>query len=85
MEKLTEEQLKRYTAIQDAKAKPYMVVDEAHRKNLQAWVSYDLWIAVRNRVATEGTSMNKFVEKAIATYMLLNDEDIGRIVARNEK
>lgn len=84
MKKLSDEQLKRYVSAQDAKlVKAHVVVDEMHRKNLQAWIPYDLWIKVRDRVASENTSMNKYIEQALATYLLLEDEDIDRIVARH--
>jgi hypothetical protein len=84
MKKLSDEQLKRYVSAQDAKlVKAHIVVDEMHRKNLQAWIPYDLWIKVRDRVASENTSMNKYIEQALATYLLLEDEDIERIVARH--
>ena len=86
MRKLSTEQLKRYADAQDAKLKKsHMEVDEMHRKNLQAWIPYDLWTSIRTRVADEGTSMNKYVEQALATYLLLEDEDIERILARHAK
>ena len=86
MKKLSTEQLKRYTKAQDAKlSKSHTVVDELHRKNLQAWIPYDLWTSIRTRVASEGISMNKYVEQALATYLLLEDSDIERIITRHDK
>ena len=84
MKKLSTDQLKRYVSAQDAKlVKAHVVVDEKHRKNLQAWIPYDLWAKVKERVANENTSMNEYVEQALATYILLEDEDINRIIARH--
>ena len=84
MKKLSTDQLKRYVSAQDAKlVKAHVVVDEMHRKNLQAWIPYDLWIKVKDRVASENTTMNKYIEQALATYLLLEDEDIDRIVMRH--
>lgn len=86
MKKLSDEQLKRYVASQEERlAKGHVVVDEKHRKNLQAWISYDLWMSIKARIASEGISMNKYIEEAIATYLLLEDEDIERILARHQK
>jgi hypothetical protein len=62
-----------------------VTVDELRRKNLQAWIPYDLWASVKVRVENEGTSMNKYVEQALATYLLLEDEDIDKIVGRHAK
>lgn len=85
MKKLTQEQLKRYAEAQDEKlAKGHIVVDELRRKNLQAWIPYDLWASIKTRVASEGVSMNKYVEQALATYLLLEDEDMKRIIARHQ-
>jgi len=84
IKKLTDEQMRRYVKAQDAKLdKMHVTVDELHRKNLQAWIPYDLWNSVRERVAAEGTSMNKYIEQALATYLLLEDGDIERILARH--
>jgi len=86
VKKLSQEQLKRYVEAQGAKlAKTHVEVDEVHRKNLQAWIPYNLWLAVKNRVSFEDTNTNKYVEHALATYLLLEDEDIERIVARHAK
>jgi hypothetical protein len=63
----------------------HVTVDEKHRKNLQAWIPYDLWLSVKARVESEGTSMNKYVAQALATYLLLEDEDIERVLARHQK
>ena len=84
IQKLSDDQLKRYVAAKVAKlAKTHIIVDEKHRKNLQAWIPYDLWQAVKSRIEQESTSMNKYVEQALATYMLLEDEDINRILTRH--
>lgn len=86
MKKLSDEQLKRFVASQDAKlTKAHVVVDEKHRKNLQAWIPYDLWVAVKTRIGDENTNMNSYVEQALATYLLLEDEDIERILERHQK
>ena len=86
IKKLSDDQLKRYVASKDAKlAKAHIIVDEQHRKNLQAWIPYDLWQAVKSRVENDNTSMNRYVEQALATYMLLEDEDIDRILTRHTK
>lgn len=86
MKKLTDDQLKRYVDAQDARlAKMHITVDELHRKNLQAWIPYDLWVSIKARVSSENTSMNKYVEQALATYLLLEDEDVERILARHTK
>lgn len=86
MKKLTDDQLKRYVDAQDARlAKMHVSVDELHRKNLQAWIPYDLWVSIKARVSSENTSMNKYVEQALATYLLLEDEDVERILARHVK
>ena len=86
MKKLSIDQLKRYQEAEETKStKLHVTVDELRRKNLQAWIPYDLWISVKSKVETEGTSMNKYVEQALATYMLLKDEDIERIVARHKE
>ena len=86
MKKLTDDQLKRYVESQDVRlAKTHVTVDELHRKNLQAWIPYDLWASIKARVSSENTSMNKYVEQALATYLLLEDEDIVRILARHTK
>ena len=86
MKKLTQEQLKRYAEAQDMKlAKGHIVVDELRRKNLQAWIPYDLWTSIRARIASEGVSMNKYVEQALATYLLLEDDDVERIIERHQK
>jgi len=86
IKKLSDDQLKRYVAAQDAKvAKTHIVIDEQHRKNLQAWIPFDLWQAVKSRVESENVSMNRYVEQALATYMLLEDGDIERILARHAK
>ena len=85
MKKLSQEQLKRYSDAQEAKvAKGQIKVDEMHRKNLQAWIPYDLWISIRTQVAKEGIGMNKYVEQALATYLLLTDEDVERIIKRHQ-
>lgn len=85
MKKLSDEQLKRYVSAQDAKlVKAHIVVDEMHRKNLQAWIPYDLWTSIRARIASEGVSMNKYVEQALATYLLLEDDDVERIIERHQ-
>jgi len=85
MKKLTQEQLKRYQDAQEAKAiKGRVKVDEMHRKNLQAWIPYDLWTSIRTQVAKEGVSMNKYVEQALATYLLLTDEDVEKIIKRHQ-
>ena len=84
VKKLTEEQLKRYVEAQDTKlTKLHVTVDEMHRKNLQAWIPYALWLAIKNKVENEGTSMNKYIEQALATYLLLEDEDIEKILDRH--
>lgn len=86
MKKLSQEQLKRYLTAQESKVtKGRIVVDELHRKNLQAWIPFELWTKVKDRVDSEKTSMNKYVEHALATYLLLEDEDINRIVMRHAK
>ena len=86
MKKLSEDQLKRYVQAQEEKhAKVHVVVDEMHRKNLQAWISLDLWTSIKARIASEASTMNKFVEQALATYLLLEDEDIERILLRHQK
>ena len=86
MKKLTQEQLRRYAEAQDMKlAKGHIVVDELRRKNLQAWIPYDLWTSIRARIASEGVSMNKYVEQALATYLLLEDDDVERIIERHQK
>ena len=85
IKKLSGDQLKRYVAAKDAKlAKTHIVIDEKHRKNLQAWIPFDLWQAVKSRIENENTSMNRYVEQALATYMLLEDGDIERILARHQ-
>jgi len=84
MKKLTTEQLKRYVEIRDTKlAKQHVTVDEMHRKNLQAWIPYGLWLSAKAQIEREGTSMNKYVEQALATFLLLEDEDIERVLARH--
>ena len=84
VKKLSQEQLKRYIAAEDAKAaKMHVTVDEMHRKNLQAWIPYELWMSVKAKLSSENISMNKFVEQALATYLLLADEDMERILARH--
>ena len=86
VKKLSSEQLKRYTETQDVRlGRMHVTVDELRRKNLQAWIPYDLWMTVKARVDSEGTSMNKYVEQALATYILLEDEDVDRIVTRHQK
>ena len=86
VKKLSDDQLKRYIAMQDAKlAKTHVTVDEMHRKNLQAWIPYDLWKSIKVQVEAEGTSMNKYIEQALAIYLLLEDGDINRILARHAK
>ena len=85
VKKLTSEQLKRYREAEEAKAaKVHVTVDEQHRKNLQAWIPLDLWTSVKAQISTENTSMNEYVARALATYMLLKDEDIERILARHK-
>lgn len=84
MKKLSKEQLKRYVEAKDAKlAKTHVVVDEKHRKNIQAWISYEVWASARARVSSEGSTMNELLEQALATYLLLEDGDIERILARH--
>jgi len=84
VKKLTDAQLKRYVEAQEQKAvRMHVTVDELRRKNLQAWIPYDLWLSIKNRVETEKTSMNKFVEQALATYLLLEDADIDKILERH--
>ena len=84
MKKLSQEQLKRYLNAQEAKViKGHIVVDELHRKNLQAWIPFELWTKIKERVEEERTSMNKYIEHALATYLLLEDEDLDRIVKRH--
>ena len=84
MRKLTPEQLKRYSEAQDTRrGKMHIEVDELRRKNLQAWIPYELWTSIKAQVEDENTSMNKFVEQALATYLLLEDEDITRILSRH--
>lgn len=86
MKKLTQDQLRRYAEAQDMKlTKGHIVVDELRRKNLQAWIPYDLWTSIRARIASEGVSMNKYVEQALATYLLLEDDDVERIIERHQK
>ena len=86
MKKLSPEQLKRYSKAQDTKlGRVHVTVDEMHRKNLQAWIPYDLWMKIKGRVGRESTNMNEYVERAMATYLLLEKEDIDRIVARHAK
>lgn len=86
IKKLTDDQLKRYRDAEEAKlAKMHVTVDEQHRKNLQAWIPLDLWTSVKARVSAENTSMNEYVERALATYILLEDEDIERILARHQE
>ena len=86
MKTLSKEQLKRYLTAQETKiTKGRIVVDELHRKNLQAWIPFELWERVRERVDEEKTSMNKYIEQALATHLLLEDEDIDRIVMRHAK
>jgi hypothetical protein len=84
LKKLSQNQLKRYLTSQEAKVtKGHIVVDELHRKNLQAWIPFELWTKIKDRVESERTSMNKYIEHALATYLLLEDEDLERIVARH--
>ena len=84
--KLSDDQLKRYVDAQETKAaKMHVTVDEKHRKNLQAWIPFDLWTSVKARLASDNMSMNKLVEQALATYLLLEDADIERIMERHVK
>ncbi len=86
MKKLTPEQLKRYAEVQDTRhGKMHIEVDELRRRNLQAWIPYELWTSIKARVKDENTSMNKFVELALATYLLLEDKDIERILSRHKE
>ena len=85
MKKLTPEQLQRYKEIQERKSKKKQIeVNEIRRKNLQAWIPFELWVTVKSEVARIGTSMNKYVEEALATYLLLDEEDIRNIMEKHK-
>jgi translation initiation factor 2 beta subunit (eIF-2beta)/eIF-5 len=76
---LTKEQLERFKQIQ-AKKKPPVEVDRTGRKNLQAWVTFDVWYAAKEYTSRVGISMNTLMEQAMGLYLILDEAEKSKIL-----
>lgn len=85
--KLTTEELAKYRRLRAKRLKTrtqsnVITVDVQQRKNMQGWIPVQLWSDVKARAAQEMMTVNRMLEVALETYLVMEPEDFMRIKER---